>query len=220
MFNFIRRSTQAVTDIPVSVYRIPALRFAILRGVDSNVTLFPSYPIINAGGSTRSPSVWSAPLHVANLTNNVVHGRRPAVQTCCRRDGCATVAWQAVVWSDFAVQPYLHVLSWQERRLDVAALWLTYGGRAPRTGMARCWSTQDRRRGPRQLRLARPHRVGSDGQARDAGFIRTRRAGARNCRWRIVLAHCHRPQEPVLRPQAANSTDVLVDCQNHSINLQ
>jgi|GEM_PF-1695492 len=61
-----------LTDIPLSVYgqyQYYGNRFS--EATDSNVTLYPSYHIINAGAQYQLSERWSAHLHVANLTNQL-----------------------------------------------------------------------------------------------------------------------------------------------------
>jgi outer membrane receptor protein involved in Fe transport len=61
-----------LTDIPVSVYgqyQYYGSRFS--EASDNNVTLYPSYHIINAGAAYQISERWNARLHVANLTNQL-----------------------------------------------------------------------------------------------------------------------------------------------------
>ncbi|MYM73901.1 TonB-dependent receptor [Duganella sp. FT134W] len=61
-----------LTDVPVSVYaqyQYYGARFS--EATDSNVTLYPSYHIINAGAQYQISERLSAHLHVANLTNQL-----------------------------------------------------------------------------------------------------------------------------------------------------
>jgi len=61
-----------LTDVPVSVYaqyQYYGSRFS--EATDSNVTLYPSYHIINAGAQYQISERLSAHLHVANLTNQL-----------------------------------------------------------------------------------------------------------------------------------------------------
>ena len=73
MFNFMPSfDLKPLTDIPVSVYaqyQHYGSRFS--EASDSNVTLFPSYHIINAGAQYQITERLSAHLHVANLTNQL-----------------------------------------------------------------------------------------------------------------------------------------------------
>lgn len=59
-------------DIPVSLYaqyQYYGTRFS--EASDNNVTLYPSYHIVNAGGAYQATERLSARLHVANLTNQL-----------------------------------------------------------------------------------------------------------------------------------------------------
>jgi outer membrane receptor protein involved in Fe transport len=71
MFNFMPSfDLKPLTDIPVSLYaqfQHYGTRFS--EASDNNVTLFPSYHIVNAGAQYQATERWSAHLHVANLTN-------------------------------------------------------------------------------------------------------------------------------------------------------
>ena len=61
-----------LTDIPLSLYgqfQYYGTRYS--EASDNNVTLYPAYHIINAGGEYRISSRLSARLHVANLTNQL-----------------------------------------------------------------------------------------------------------------------------------------------------
>lgn len=73
MFNFMPSfDLKPLTDIPVSVYaqyQHYGSRFS--EASDSNVTLFPSYHIINAGAQYQITERLSAHLHVANLTDQL-----------------------------------------------------------------------------------------------------------------------------------------------------
>ncbi|NVM79661.1 outer membrane receptor protein involved in Fe transport [Duganella sp. SG902] len=63
---------KALTDIPVSVYaqyQYYGSRFS--EASDNNVTLYPSYYIVNAGAAYQISERWHARLHVANLTNQL-----------------------------------------------------------------------------------------------------------------------------------------------------
>jgi outer membrane receptor protein involved in Fe transport len=62
----------AATGIPLTVYgqyQYVGDRFS--EATDTNVTLLPSYHIINMGAQYQLSSRWMAQLHVANLTNQL-----------------------------------------------------------------------------------------------------------------------------------------------------
>jgi outer membrane receptor protein involved in Fe transport len=73
MFNFMPSfDLKPLTDIPVSLYaqyQRYGTRFS--EASDNNVTLFPSYHIVNAGAQYQASERWSAHLHVSNLTDEV-----------------------------------------------------------------------------------------------------------------------------------------------------
>ena len=62
----------AATGIPVTVYgQYQYVGDRYSEATDTNVTLLPSYHIINMGAQYQISSRWMAQLHVANLTNQL-----------------------------------------------------------------------------------------------------------------------------------------------------
>ncbi|TWI69249.1 TonB-dependent receptor-like protein [Pseudoduganella lurida] len=73
MFNFMPSfDLKPLTDIPVSVYaQYQRYGTRYSEASDNNVTLFPSYYIVNAGAQYQASERWRAHLHVSNLTDQV-----------------------------------------------------------------------------------------------------------------------------------------------------